>query len=230
MKAITTHPNLASQVHKAILEEISSGRLPPAARLIQEHVAHELGVSRQPVQQALALLRSQGILRDAPGRGLEVVPLDLDYVRNMYDMRAVIEGLGFRKAAELNAKLAKAEGPALIRAGRKAVAKGSLNEMIAADMAFHTFIYTLSENPLIAAAMETHWANTQRVMGEVLLRDEQPGDIWDQHEAILDAIIAGDPHKAEEVGRHHITKAADFMIQRLREKLHKVDDTACAAD
>jgi DNA-binding FadR family transcriptional regulator len=87
--------------------------------------------------------------------------------------------------------------------------------MIAADIKFHDFIYELSGNPLIAPAMETHWSHTQRVMGEVLIRDERPRDIWDQHERILEVIGKGDGKAAEEIVRHHITQAADFMIARL---------------
>ncbi|MCK9984750.1 MAG: hypothetical protein AzoDbin1_01222 [Azoarcus sp.] len=217
MKILETQPKLVEQVQKAILEEISGGKLRPGTRIIQEQIAKELGVSRQPVQQALALLRNQGVLRDAPGRGLLVAPLDIKYVRDMYDIRAVIEGLACRRAAELNAKQAKAKGPALIRAGRKAVAAGSYSAMISADMAFHHFIYALSENPFIAPAMEAHWTNTQRVMGEVLIYDEQPRNVWGQHEAMLDAISVGDAQKAEELGRQHISQAANFMIQRLQE-------------
>lgn len=217
MKLLETQPKLVEQVYEAILEEISSGKMGPGTRVIQEQLAKELGVSRQPVQQALLLLRNQGVLQDAPGRGLQVAPLDLDYVRNMYDMRAVIEGLACRRAAELNARAAKAKGPALIRAGRKSLESGSVSGMIAADMAFHQLIYALSENPLIGPTMESHWTNAQRVMGEVLIRDDQPRNIWTQHEAMLDAIAEGDAKKAEELGRAHITEAADFMIGRLRE-------------
>lgn len=216
MKILELQPNLVEQVHDAILSEIAAGKLLPGARIIQEQLAHELGVSRQPVQQALLLLRNQGVLRDAPGRGLIVAPMDLDYVRNMYDVRAVIEGLACRKAAEINAAKARAKGPALIREGRKAVAAGSVSAMIAADMAFHDFVYALSENPLIAPAMEAHWTYTQRVMGEVLMRDEKPRNIWDQHEQILEAIATGDGDKAEGLARSHILQAASFMVARLR--------------
>lgn len=218
MRILETQPKLVEQVHRAILSEIAEGKLPPGARIIQEQIAQELGVSRQPVQQALILLRNQGVLRDAPGRGLQVAPLDLDHVRHMYDVRAVIEGLAFRKAAERNAAAAKSKGPALIRAGRQAVKSGSVSAMIAADMAFHDFVYALSENPLVAPAMETHWTNTQRVMGEVLMRDHKPRDIWDQHEAMLEAIAAGDGERAERLARQHIQQAADFMIERLRQE------------
>jgi DNA-binding GntR family transcriptional regulator len=215
MKALSTQPNLVEQVHGAILDEIAGGQLVPGERIIQEQIAQALGVSRQPVQQALLLLRNQGVLQDAPGRGLIVAPLDCDHVRHMYDMRAVIEGLACRCAAATNAARAARLGPALIDAGRKAVASGSVPKMIAADIRFHEFIYTLSGNPLIAPAMATHLTYTQRVMGEVLMRDEHPRDIWAQHVEILDAIASGDPDAAEALARRHITQASGFMVERL---------------
>lgn len=156
MKMLVSQPKLVEQVQNAILADIAGGTLKPGARIIQEQIASELGVSRQPVQQALLGLRNLGVLREAPGRGLQVAPPDPDHVRNMYDVRAVIEGLAFRKAAERNAAQAAARGPALIRAGRKAVADRSVAVMVAADMAFHDFIYALSENPLVSPAMESH--------------------------------------------------------------------------
>ena len=203
------------QVHKAILSEIATGRLPSGARIIQEQLARELGISRQPVQQALTLLRKEGVLQQAPGRGLLVAPLDLSHVRHMYDMRAVIEGLAFREAALRRGPRAEDKGTALIRTGKKAVASGLVQAMIAADMAFHHFIYDLSGNPLIAAAMETHWTQSQRVMGEVLLQDDKPRDIWSQHQQLLDAVLAGDAVVAESMARAHIVNAANFMIEQL---------------
>ena len=220
MKILAAQPKLVELVQDAILAEIASGKLPPGARIIQEQIAQELGVSRQPVQQALLVLRNLGVLREAPGRGLQVAPLDLEHVRDMYDMRAVIEGLAFRKAAERNAESAAERGAAYLAAGRKAVAAGNVARMIQADMAFHAFIYELSQNPLVAPVMDTHWTNTQRVMGEVLLRDEQPRAIWDQHEALLKAVVTGDGNAAERLARQHIEQAANFMLAGLqREKV-----------
>jgi DNA-binding GntR family transcriptional regulator len=215
VKILSVQPNLVEQVHEAILLEISSGKLAPGSRIIQEQIASELGVSRQPVQQALLLLRNQGVLSDAPGRGLIVAPLDPDHIRHMYDVRAVIEGLAFRKASLNNADLAKRDGPAFITKGRQAAQTGSVSELIAADMAFHHFVYSLSENLLVAPAMDAHWTYTQRVMGEVLMRDEKPRDIWDQHEALLAVIIRGDGEAAEAHAREHILAAANFIIERI---------------
>jgi len=216
MKTLQVGPTLVEQVHKAILADIAGGRLPPGERIIQEQLAQELGVSRQPVQQALTLLRKEGVLSDAPGRGLQVAPLNLDHVRHMYEVRAVIEGLAFRNAAKNNATEVARRSPAMIRAGRKAVAAQSFAAMIAADMALHHFIYAQSGNPLLAPSMETHWTQTQRVMGEVLMRDDKPRDIWNQHEEMLGAVAAGDGAHAETLARQHILEAADFMILRLQ--------------
>src|SRR5512141_486015 len=116
MKTLSTQPNLVEQVRDAILEEIASGAFAPGDRVIQEQIAKALGVSRQPVQQALVLLRRQGMLVEAPGRGLIVAPLDADSVEHMYQIRAVMEGLACRRAAELHAERAAQQGPALIEA------------------------------------------------------------------------------------------------------------------
>ena len=216
MKALTTQPTLVDQVRDAVLDEIASGQLVPGGRIIQEQIAQALGVSRQPVQQALLLLRNQGVLQDAPGRGLMIAPLDPEHVGHMYDMRAVIEGMACRRAAQTNAERVTKLGPALLEAGRKAVASGSVAKMIAADMKFHEFLYLMSGNPLVAPALATHLIYTQRVMGEVLLRDEKPRDIWDQHAQILDAVCAGDADRAESLVRQHITQASGFMMSRMR--------------
>ena len=216
MKAISLQPNLVDQVKDALLEEITSGKLSPGERIIQEHIAQALGVSRQPVQQALLLLRNQGVLKDAGGRGLIVAPLDADHVAHIYEMRAVIEGLACRLVATHRAEQARKQGSLIIEAGRKAVASGSIPKMIAADIKFHEFLYSLSGNPLIGPAMASHLTYTQRVMGEVLIEDQEPRDIWDQHAKILEAIAKGKADLAEKLAKEHLTHASHFMVSRLK--------------
>lgn len=218
MKILSAQPKLVAQVHHALLTEIAQGSLPPGSRIIQEQLAQELGVSRQPVQQALLLLRNQGVLADAPGRGLIVAPLDLAYVRSMYDIRAVIEGLAFRRAAERSAQQARKLGPSLIVSGQEAAASGTISEMIAADMRFHGFIHELARNPLIAPMMDAQWTCTQRVMGEALLRNGSSRDIWLQHEAMLQAVMDGDGDRADALARQHIVDAAAVVVERLQAK------------
>src|SRR6201999_1764634 len=148
MSSVQSQPTLVEQVVNAIVSEIVDGELPANSRLIQDDLARAYGVSRQPVQQALLLLRDRGLVREAPGRGLIVSPLDVNLVGNLYEVRAMLDGLSARLAAERGAERARTEGPAFLEVGRAAVESGSLNEQIEADMKFHAFINELSENAL----------------------------------------------------------------------------------
>jgi len=217
MAQVQAPPTLVEQVVNAIVSEIVDGELPANSRLIQDELARAYGVSRQPVQQALLLLRDRGLVREAPGRGLIVSPLDVDFVRNLYEVRAMLDGLAGRLAAERGAERAKIEGPAFLDAGRAAVASGSLNEQIEADMQFHAFINELSGNSLIGETTAPHWPYLRRVMGEVLRDDAQmPQIILAEHVAILDAVIAGNGAEAEQLSRDHILRAANIFVQRLQ--------------
>jgi DNA-binding GntR family transcriptional regulator len=215
MRRLQPQPSLVDQVYEAILSDISAGKFTHDARLIQEELAASLGVSRQPVQQALLLLRNHGILRDAPGRGLMVAPLDPEFVRNLYEVRGVLDGLASGKAAERGHAVAARDGPGYIERGREAVGSRSIAKMIAADMDFHFFLYGLSRNPLVAETSLPHWSYLRRVMGEVLLHGETPGEIWDQHEAILNAVIGGEAGAADRLAREHISQASETLTSRL---------------
>lgn len=216
MAQVQNQPTLVEQVVNAIVSEIVDGELPANARLIQDELARAYGVSRQPVQQALLLLRDRGMVREAAGRGLIVSPLDVDFVRNLYEVRAMLDGLAARLAAERGSERAKNEGQVYLDAGQAAVESGSLNGQIEADMRFHGFINELSGNPLIGETTAPHWPYLRRVMGEVLRDDAQmPQIILGEHVAILGAIIAGKGTEAESLSRNHISKAAKIFVQRL---------------
>ena len=227
MRQITVQPSLVDQVVEAIVSEIVSGKLPANGRLIQDDLAQAYGVSRQPVQQALLLLRNQGLVKEAQGRGLVVASLDVAFVRNLYEIRAMLDGLAAAKAAEKNPKRARAEGPPIIAFGRSAVAGGSLGDQIAADMRFHALINDLSDNPLIEETTAPHWPYLRRVMAEVLSGDaKMPKAIWDEHAAILDAVMEGDGRRAEALSRAHLTRASKIFVARLQARQDAMDKTS----
>lgn len=219
MQILRSQPSLVDQVYEAILSRIEAGQYGPDARLVQEEIAEALGVSRQPVQQALLLLRAEGVLINAPGRGLMVAPLDEEKVRNVYEIRASLDALAVVKAARRADPRAKAEGPEFIRRGRDAVAGKSISEMIAADMAFHHFLYELAGNPLIAETAAPHWTYLRCVMGAVLMQGESPRDIWAEHEAILDTVIRGDVTEAERLSRAHVNNATASLLHRMDQEV-----------
>ena len=76
LSRIAFTPDLTEQVYQRLLHAICDGELAPGARLTQEELAATLGVSRQPVLQALRLLKKDGFVSDAGRRGLRVAPLE----------------------------------------------------------------------------------------------------------------------------------------------------------
>ena len=100
-------PNLIDQVHVRMVDAIAEGVLAPGERLTQEEVAERLNVSRQPVSHALQLLKRQGLAVEHGRRGLSVAPIDPERMRDLYQLRAVIDGLACRLAAERSRAVAR---------------------------------------------------------------------------------------------------------------------------
>ena len=217
MKRLLPQPTLVDQVYEAILSDITEGKFDHQKRIKQEDIAEALGVSRHPVQQALLLLRDHGLLKEAAGRGLAVAPLEFDFVRDLYEVRAAIDKLATSKAAERGAESARDDGPQYIADGRAAMEDDSIAGLITADVNFHFFIYGLSGNPLIADTSRAHWNFLRRVMGQVLLKGERPIAIWDQHEQILEAVISGDAEKAERLAEDHILQALIALEKAMKD-------------
>lgn len=217
MHIISTTPALAEQVYEAILDDICSGGLTPGTHLKQEELAARLGVSRQPVQQAMALLKADGLVEEVGKRGLCVSHLDIDLMHHHYEVRALLDGLAARlsarKLAENGAarKRFEKQSSAILAAGNRAVENGDVPEMIRQDEAFHQLFYETSGNPLLAATAEPHWRFLRRVMGDVLRKAEPPHDIWRQHGKIADAAVAGNRKRAEKLMRKHAIRAADLL-------------------
>ncbi|MDN7183233.1 GntR family transcriptional regulator [Caballeronia sp. SEWSISQ10-4 2] len=210
------------EVYKVLLDAISEGSLAPGTRITQEEIADQLAVSRSPVLQALRLLKKDGLVQDAPGRGLLVTPLDATWIAHLYEIRGALDSLAASLAAQHGAKLDKS----LITKGRRASKGDDVKAMIDADWAFHSAIYVASGNPLIAETAHLHWVHLRRVMGAVLQSSVQRKSVWDEHAAIADAIAAGDAPRAAELTALHTSRARENLVQRLGEVLgDELEDT-----
>lgn len=212
MKRLKSNPNLADQVYDALVDEICGGMLPAGAHLVQEQLAERLGVSRQPVQQAMARLKADGIVEEIGRRGLWIAPLDPDLMRHHYDIRAVLDGLAARLAAERVRAGAggtfRGRADKILAEGTQAVETGDTPGQVRQDRAFHALVYETSGNPLLARTAEPHWRFLQRAMGEVLRRATLPKEIWRQHAEIANAIAAGEPDQADRLMTEHDLDAA----------------------
>ncbi|NML46706.1 GntR family transcriptional regulator [Ramlibacter sp. G-1-2-2] len=208
-------PDLVDRVYRSLLDAISDGSLAPGQRFTQEEIAQQLAVSRQPVLQALRLLKKDGFVQDAPGRGLQVAPLDAQWMQKVYQVRGALDALAARLAAQRRFRV-----PArLLQQGRKAARGEDVAAMIEADLAFHAAIYAAADNPLIEQSAQLHWRHLKRVMGAVLQQTGQREAVRDEHEAIATAIAAGNGSTAARLIEEHSLNASVNLAEQLERVL-----------
>jgi DNA-binding GntR family transcriptional regulator len=208
MASVQPSPTIVEQVYQTILDAICDGRLEPGERLTQESVAQKLAVSRQPVGQALLLLKQQRFVSEAGRRGLMVAPLDREFMRSIYELRLGIEPLAASLAAQRATADDVARGERMVAAGKEAIRRNSIAELIASDMQFHMYVYELSGNRLFVDLMRELWNHLRRAMREVLQHRDYRKAIWVEHEQIVRAIGRRDGDAAAALVRAHLQQAA----------------------
>lgn len=222
MEPLASTPNLIEQVHLRLVDAIADGTLAPGERLTQEEVAARLSVSRQPVSHALQLLKRQGLMVELGKRGLSVAPIDPERIRDLYQVRAALDGLASRLAAErvVTGSATRRETDALrlsFAAGLALGNEASIHDWIEADVTFHSAIYALSGNPTIAETVEERWPHFKRCMGAVLVNRDRRKVVWgEEHAAITDRILAGDPASAISAAVLHTERAGATLYAQLK--------------
>ncbi len=209
---ISSRTDYVDEVYKTLLDAISAGTLAPGERITQEDLAEQLNVSRSPVLQALRLLKKDGLLQEAPGRGLVVARLEPERIGHLYRVRGALDGLAARLAAERGERI----DLELLSAGRAAAAGSDVKAMIDADTAFHSAIYEASGNPLLIESASLQWVHLRRVMGAVLQHSTGRSTIWDEHEAIVQAIHDRDADRAAQLAEHHASLAGRNLVEHLQ--------------
>ncbi|MBM3622099.1 MAG: GntR family transcriptional regulator [Alphaproteobacteria bacterium] len=215
---LTAPADLAQRVYDALSDAIGSGALAPGERVTQEGLAERFGVSRQPVLQALLLLKRQGLIVDAGRKGVMVAPLDPIHVRRLYEVRAALDGAACRLAAARMDDGLRARGRRLLDAGDQAMRSGDAAALLAADIDFHLFLYEASGNPLFVETAAPHWRHLRRVMGAVLRGPEAYEWVWREHAAILAALVEGDGERAATLAIAHANGGAERLAPSLESK------------
>jgi DNA-binding GntR family transcriptional regulator len=207
LKAIVSSKTLADKAYSAILDAICDGTLGPGERLTQADVAEQLKVSRQPIHNALLVLKSQGFVLERGRRGLAVAPIDRKLLDAIYEFRSAIEPLAVRLAGPLITPEKLTAVRALVAKGEAAVKRKNMRGMIEADMNFHMSLYKLSGNALIIETMRLNWQHLRRAMGTVLQVEKISVRVWKEHAAIVDALAAHRIDEAVAQIQSHIVRA-----------------------
>mgnify|MGYP002623286729 CR=1 FL=1 len=215
MDAIKLPKSLVEQTYDILLDAICSGELPPGERLQQDEIAARLGVSRQPVNSAISILKANNFVADTGRRGVTVAAVDAGQFRAIYEFRSAIEPFAVTLACARMPGDAERQSRDVLRRGRQAVEARDARALLNADVDFHQMIYLWSGNSVIEASMRVNWQHIRRAMAEVL-RDPSAARIsWDEHTRIVEALLSGDRGSAAAEMKGHIDRAAENTMRLL---------------
>jgi len=212
---------LRQQVLDGLRQAIIDGRLAPGARLTERELTEMMGVSRTVVREALRQLETEGLIAIVPNKGPVVRELTLDEAKDLYQIRAVLEGLAARLFVE-NADDAQVKRLAQaldVVAG--AYARGDAQQVLETKNRFYDALYQGARSDTLGSMLATLHARIWRWRALGLTHPERSGERSAESvrnlRAMLAAIEKRDADGAERVTREEANRAG-AEIMRLLEK------------
>jgi len=208
------------KAYEYLKEKVLSGGFKPGARLTEEHLAEELGVSRTPVREALHKLELEGLVKPLETRGFCVPQDSLEEMEEIFDIRAIMEGFALREVCgtidrqgvdRLNEIIQKAE-TALKNRKTEAVFKYNTD--------FHDTLYGLiaEKKPRLLGLMGDMRKYVLRYRKSTLHYLNGARRSIDGHKKILLALELKDPDLCERVMREHVYEAREDARQSVSER------------
>jgi len=207
------HRTLRELVADAIIQRIQRGELEPGARLYEDKLAAELGVSRNPVRESIRALEATGLIEVFPRRGAYVAEIDRGDLVQILELRQILEA----HAAELAARRAD---PTVVERldrciddGVKASQRDDLVTAASCHRDFHLAIEEASGNRYIGDTVGPLRQRTELVFS--MLRDQRGMLSWEEHRRIRDAIASGDPELARQRTLEHMAGVIDDLTRSM---------------
>lgn len=202
------HRPLRDIVCDEIRAQIVSGVHPPGTHMVEDRLAKDLGVSRNPVREALRVLEAERFVRMVPRRGAVVASPSEQDVREIFEVRTALEALAARLAARKCSADDRAVFADILARARRALDVGDAVELTALNTAFHEHVMTVAGNAYLKEVMlgmrnRMQWIFSQTagsVRGQHSL---------EEHVRLADAIVAGQEESAVELAVAHVTAAAE---------------------
>ncbi len=199
------HQPLRSLVCDELRRLIITGELEPGTRLVEDRLAARLGVSRNPVREALQTLAGEGFVDMLPRRGAVVAEVTVDQAEELFDVRMALEPLAARLAAK-RAPAAGIEGlRQVLERARQATEAGDFDLVAACNTDFHQMVVDISGNDYLRLLLAPMARRVQWVF-RTSAATRAPHS-WREHEELLRAIAAGDQDYAEAAAKAHVGAA-----------------------
>lgn len=201
------------EAYRYIHAAIRMGRYAAGRRLMPEEIAAEIGTSRMPVREALRRLASEGLVTIRPNRGVTVNGLNVEDMREVFEMRAVLEGLAARLAVpRMNAATIRELELMLDRIDDRS---GVQSDWTAAHRLFHETLCLKSESPRLIrqiAGLHSLVEPHMRVWASSL---DRPLNARADHQDLIDALRSGDAQRCEATMRKHVLDTVPDLMRFL---------------
>jgi DNA-binding GntR family transcriptional regulator len=195
-------------IYEQVRDLIVSGSYSPGVRMTEQELSTRLNVSRTPVREALRMLESDGLVRGA-GRGVTVVALSGAALREVYEVRAALEGLTAQLAARR--QLAGEIPPAaldrlVVQADRadEATRSGDLTAGVRHNRAFHRQVALLADNALALRVLDQAWDQIVVSTRVSLTRPDRPANVDAEHRRLIAAVVEGRAADAAAIASEHV--------------------------
>jgi DNA-binding GntR family transcriptional regulator len=193
---------LRQSVYDALIDLIVGGELPPGQHMVETDLARQLGVSRQPIREALHRMEAEGWVDLRPSQGAFVhVPTDSE-VDELLDVRALLEAETGRLAAGSRTSPGRlARLREICREGHEAAEADDFGTAVAANAAFHAEVAVIGGNAVLAELADIVGRRVQWYYR--MVAPARGHGSWDEHAEMIEAIAAGDPERAQALARRH---------------------------
>ncbi len=196
--------------YSLILEAIDGGLYRPGDRMVESELADRFGVSRTPIREALQRLETQSLLtRD--GRSLIVASLDHNQLAELYAVRAELEGLAARLAAQHAAPEEVHVLREMVEADRAIM--GDPAALARSNRRFHKYVHLASHNRYLVMQLDLVHRTMALLATTSLAAEGRSETAVAEHEAIVDAIEARDGERAAAALRKHISSAFETRLR-----------------
>lgn len=194
---------LADQAYEAIKDGIIRLDLKPGDAIVEDDIAEQIGISKTPVRQALGRLELEGLVIRIPYKATYVADLDPSDAADIFELRAVLEGLAARSVVDIVDEATLDEAEAILDEHDKAVAAGDLERAGQLGESFHKLVSGASTNRHAAAMLETLNLQLERLRSLSGHHHDRAEKSANEHRAILAALRARDAEAVEAAFRQH---------------------------
>lgn len=213
---------LRDVVFNTLRKAILTGELQPGERLMEIHLANQLGVSRTPIREAIRKLELEGLVIMVPRRGAEVAQITEKDLKDVLEVRRALDAL----CAELACDRITEEGKRQLKEActefEKATSTGDVTTIAEADVKLHDIIVAATENRRLIQLINNLSEQMYRYRFEYIKDENQHNHLVDEHRMIYEGIIEHDKEKAAQAARVHIDNQEKSIIRQIRmEKEHE---------